>query len=238
VDLPRRGVLRHGGQVHRPELFVVSSTRPRLSATRLPEDKAEEAREACIGALLLYLTDESGAVREPRPLAPSLPIPMRIGVNGAAIAVTLTRQRDGGFEIGLDEGTHRALLRRVEGGRLVYEYDQVIETVRFLRDGGRVLVQRGARAFTVRDLSFEPTRSAQSGGSDGKLRASTNGRIAAVLVTVGEPVAAGQPIVILEAMKMENAHLAPMAGTIVSVASEGEQVAANAIVAEIAATRD
>jgi geranyl-CoA carboxylase alpha subunit len=200
-------------------------------------DKTQQAREACIGALLLYLTDENGAVREPQPLAPSLPIAMRIGVDGASIAVLLTRQKDGSFRIGLEEATHIARPRRIEAERLVYEYDQVTETVRFMREDRRVLVQRGACAFTVRELSFEPTHSGPLEGADGKIRASTNGRIAAVLVKVGERVVAGQPIVTLEAMKMENVHLAPIAGTIVSVVSEGDQVATNAIVAEIAAAR-
>jgi geranyl-CoA carboxylase alpha subunit len=99
----------------------------------------------------------------------------------------------------------------------------------------RVLIQHAARAFTVRDLSFEPERRVESGRSDGKLLASTNGRIAAVLVKVGDQVRSGQPIVTIEAMKMENVHLAPMDGVVAFVASEGEQVETNAVVAEISA---
>ena len=61
-----------------------------------------------------------------------------------------------------------------------------------------------------------------------------SGRVAAVLVKAGDPVDLGQPVIVLEAMKMEQVHTAPIAG-IVSIVhvGENEQVAANRIVAEI-----
>ena len=61
-----------------------------------------------------------------------------------------------------------------------------------------------------------------------------NGRVVAVLVAVGERVAAGQPIVTLEAMKMEHVHAAPVAGTVKALhVPTGDQVAASRVVAEI-----
>jgi geranyl-CoA carboxylase alpha subunit len=61
-----------------------------------------------------------------------------------------------------------------------------------------------------------------------------NGRVVAVLVEVGQRVAAGQPIVTLEAMKMEHVHAAPLAGTVTALhVSAGDQVAARRVVAEI-----
>ena len=61
-----------------------------------------------------------------------------------------------------------------------------------------------------------------------------NGRVVAVLVAVGERVAAGQAIVTIEAMKMEHVHAAPLAGTIKALnVAVGEQVPARRLVAEI-----
>ena len=72
-------------------------------------------------------------------------------------------------------------------------------------------------------------------GSDGKLRASMNGRVVAVQVAVGDHVEAGQPVVTLEAMKMEHIHAATAAGRIEALhVAVGEQVAAHRVVAEIA----
>jgi geranyl-CoA carboxylase alpha subunit len=61
-----------------------------------------------------------------------------------------------------------------------------------------------------------------------------NGRVVAVLVAVGERVVAGQPIVTLEAMKMEHIHAAPLAGVVKALnVAIGDQVPARRVVAEI-----
>ena len=63
-----------------------------------------------------------------------------------------------------------------------------------------------------------------------------NGRVVAVLVKPGERVAAGQPVMTLEAMKMEHVHAAPIAGVIAAIdVAEGEQVTTGKIVVEIEA---
>ena len=49
---------------------------------------------------------------------------------------------------------------------------------------------------------------------DGKLRASMNGHVVAVLATAGKRVDLGQPMIVLEAMKMEHVHRAPMTGRV------------------------
>ena len=58
----------------------------------------------------------------------------------------------------------------------------------------------------------------------------------AVQVAVGDAVAAGQPLLTLEAMKMEHVHAAPCAGRVTALnVSLGEQVAAHRVVAEVTA---
>lgn len=73
-----------------------------------------------------------------------------------------------------------------------------------------------------------------AGERDGRLRASTAGRVLAVHVAMGERVAAGQPLVTLEAMRMEHVHAAPAAGTVRALhVMPGEQVSAGRLVAEV-----
>jgi biotin carboxyl carrier protein len=56
------------------------------------------------------------------------------------------------------------------------------------------------------------------------------GRIAKVLVKVGDAVKAGQGLVVVEAMKMENELRSPRAGTVVEVrVLEGALVESNAL---------
>jgi geranyl-CoA carboxylase alpha subunit len=90
--------------------------------------------------------------------------------------------------------------------------------------------------LAVRDRTLAAPATAASTGSDGKVRAAMNGRVVAVLVQLGERVTAGQPVMTLEAMKMEHVHTAPIAGVISAIdVAEGEQVTTGKIVAEIEA---
>ncbi len=72
----------------------------------------------------------------------------------------------------------------------------------------------------------EAVRHAVSGGAEGTsvLTAPMPGRVIAVRFTDGALVKAGQPVVIIEAMKMEHAVLTPMDGTLMLTVKEGQQV--------------
>ena len=66
-----------------------------------------------------------------------------------------------------------------------------------------------------------------------------NGRVVAVEVAVGDTVTAGQPLLTLEAMKMEHVHAAPVAGKVVALnVAMGDQVAAYRIVVTIEKTAE
>ena len=90
-------------------------------------------------------------------------------------------------------------------------------------------------AYEVEDTTRAATpRAEAAAGSDGKLRASMNGRVVAVLVAVGDARRGRPADVTLEAMKMEHVHAAPLAGIVrILHVSVGEQVAASRVVAEI-----
>jgi multidrug efflux pump subunit AcrA (membrane-fusion protein) len=71
-------------------------------------------------------------------------------------------------------------------------------------------------------------------GSRQNVVAPMPGRIAKVLVKVGDVVAARQGLVVVEAMKMENELRSPCAGTVTAVPTvEGALVAANAVLVVI-----
>ncbi|TLN13388.1 acetyl-CoA carboxylase biotin carboxyl carrier protein subunit, partial [bacterium] len=62
-------------------------------------------------------------------------------------------------------------------------------------------------------------------GSDGGLTAPMPGRIIAILASKGAKVEKGAPLLILEAMKMENTLAAPCSGTVADFRCEvGDQV--------------
>lgn len=99
-------------------------------------------------------------------------------------------------------------------------------------DGHRYVVDAlDARTRAIRDLS------AAAGGATGPqpLRAPMPGLIVRVTVAVGDTVSAGQGVVAMEAMKMENELCAPAAGVVMAVhAKPGTAVEKGALLIEFA----
>ena len=94
------------------------------------------------------------------------------------------------------------------------------QRVEVVVDGWRFVlcVEDAARA----DLRERARRDQGTGAGSGapiEIRAIIPGRIASVAVTAGDTVAAGQALVVVEAMKMQNELRAPRAGTVQRVAT-------------------
>jgi propionyl-CoA carboxylase alpha chain len=71
----------------------------------------------------------------------------------------------------------------------------------------------------------------------GSLLAPMPGSIVRIAVTVGDPVRAGQPILWLEAMKMQHRVNAPADGVVAELpVSEGQQIEVGAVLAVVTAT--
>ena len=91
-------------------------------------------------------------------------------------------------------------------------------TVEIVVDGWRfeLEVEDAARA----ELRRRATRTPDAAGASGptEIRAIIPGRVAAIRVVVGDVVEAGQSLLVVEAMKMQNELRAPRAGTVERVA--------------------
>lgn len=102
------------------------------------------------------------------------------------------------------------------------------------RRSDRVLVSVDGRvhAFAVGDGE---RRAAGRGAGSGSVTAPMPGKVVRVLVAVGDTVEVGQPLVVLEAMKMETTLTAEIAGTVQAVHAEaGGMVDGGAVLVEIA----
>ena len=84
--------------------------------------------------------------------------------------------------------------------------------------GEEVYVLRRGRQTRVRLEDFAAGAAAEAG--DGTIRAPMHGRLLQIFVRLGDQVAAGQRLAIIEAMKMEHTLHAPFAGTVRSIAAE------------------
>jgi acetyl/propionyl-CoA carboxylase alpha subunit len=133
-------------------------------------------------------------------------------VDGEPISVILS-DADGG-----------ALPDWVVAGRRPYEviFDPEL---RWLQSGGR------RYHLEIRDLEAATSRPASG---DGRVKAPIPGLVTRLLVAPGQTVEPGQPLLILEAMKMENEIRAPRGGVVQQVhAQTGQGVARDALLVEI-----
>jgi geranyl-CoA carboxylase alpha subunit len=197
--------------------------------------RADEATDAALAALLLYVTNPHAPPwRGGRSLAAAFPLAARIDLGHGVHEVEIVRERDGSYVATLDDGELRFEIDDLGRDTIRFRTNGLMEQVKFLRDGDRLdFLHRGV-TISVRDLTLAAPVSAAASGGDGKVRAAMNGRVVAVLVKPGDKVAAGQPVMTLEAMKMEHVHTAGVAGTVSAIdVVEGEQVTTGRIVVEI-----
>jgi acetyl-CoA/propionyl-CoA carboxylase biotin carboxyl carrier protein len=115
-------------------------------------------------------------------------------------------------------------------------------TVRFAyaaADGPAGLVTWLARdgfGWSVTDAPPAALRGARAGIADGTIRSPMPGTILAVHVSLGQEVTAGQPVLVVEAMKMEHTVTAPVDGVVSELtAKAGQQVRMDETLAVIGA---
>ncbi len=104
--------------------------------------------------------------------------------------------------------------------------DERRKRVFVVRDGDNVFAQVDGREYRLHVVSRVAEDSGEHVAAPGELEAPMPGRVTRVAVSVGEVVKRGQELIVVEAMKMENALIAPMDGVVKSLAVKvGDMVA-------------
>jgi geranyl-CoA carboxylase alpha subunit len=169
------------------------------AARTVPPDDA-------VWALAAWLT-----VQPTQPIAPTwsgftsagtVRLPVRLACRDAERSGYVVRSRDGppsveldGNEVGLEP--HAGYVSR--------------------RAGDRLYLQARQGEWTFEDRRLAARAAGGEGSGDGRLVAPINGRVARVAAVLGARVARGDLLVTLEAMKMEHALTARVAGTVTAV---------------------
>jgi geranyl-CoA carboxylase alpha subunit len=198
--------------------------------------RADAAFDMALAGLLLYVTNpQAPSWRRGRSLAATFPLPAKIEIAGQALELEVWRERDGSYIVARDGRQDKFEIDQLDLDVIRFRHDGVMDSAKFLRDGDRLHLQRRGIPLAATDLTLAAPKAAASNG-DGKVRAAMNGRVVAVLVKPGDRVTAGQPVMTLEAMKMEHVHKAGIDGVVAAIdVAEGEQVTTGRIVAEIGA---
>jgi 3-methylcrotonyl-CoA carboxylase alpha subunit len=154
------------------------------------------------------------------------------------VAVIARRQRNGSVRLELPGGALDAQVRRVEEGRLAIRLGEDTFTATVVRRQATDAVDYtvfadgiSRRLGLVDPLDVTQYEAAASG--EAAVRAPLPGKIIDLRVKVGDSVSKGQPLLVLEAMKMEHTLAAPMDGKIKALRyAIGEQVVEGAELVE------
>jgi geranyl-CoA carboxylase alpha subunit len=141
---------------------------------------------------------------------------------GAAYSVA-DGQSNREVEVDDDDGQRAEV--QVDGRRHVAIYHHDVDGRTWLSLGGvtSVFVRPGAGGAT-----------ASATGGDGRVAAPMHGVLQAVLVEAGQSVTAGQPLAVIEAMKMQHEISAPIEGEVAAVHGKvGIQMAAGDPILEV-----
>ncbi len=217
----------------------------------LTRDPDTDARAMALTAVLLAetpvdpaATATAAATAADRRVLERLPRAARFSWNGVEQSATLVRQAQRHHQVKVGESSFDVRVVSLDAngstgtGRVCC--DGLVESLAWARDGHRLILGYRGATFAVIDRTRTGVsdgrrgQTSASGVGEGRLSAAMNGRVVAVLAAVGDVIAAGQPIVTVEAMKMENAHSFRVSGTITAVhVTLGDQIRAQHLLAEI-----
>ena len=161
--------------------------------------------------------------------------PQRVAYTAAgepyAVAYRITRER---VQASVNDLSMQAMIHTASPDRIDLEIDGTRREYRIHQVGAEVYVDAsdGSSALTEVPRFGDPEKVAPAGS----LLAPMPGLVLRVLAEVGAVVTAGQPLLVLEAMKMEQTVSAPASGVVAELrAKTGEQVSTGQVLAVLAA---
>ncbi|MDP2416681.1 MAG: biotin carboxylase N-terminal domain-containing protein [Hydrogenophaga sp.] len=189
-----------------------------------------------VAALAALYSNAAPAAALPSPYARSMR--WRVGANTLALSVQETG--GGAVRVGMEQQTHVAQVHTLGAGMLRITLNGVgwqahavvlgptggVPRWHVQVSGGSLPAGQASQDLWLDDLSLAP-RAAAGGAAAGRdLRAPFNGKLLALHAQVGDTVARGAPLLVIESMKLEHTLAAPRDGTVDSLhVAVGQQVA-------------
>jgi len=145
-------------------------------------------------------------------------------------------QTDNGFDLFIKDDVIQINGVKCYEDELIYTLDGVTRVAYFSIAADEISLDLGDRVLNFTRTTYRPVVTEGEAGS-GLIKASTEGLVVDVLVKPGDVVNNGDPLVLVEAMKMEHRHLADGQGEVVRVnVKKGQQVKNRQLLVELALT--
>ncbi|MFC9896566.1 acetyl/propionyl/methylcrotonyl-CoA carboxylase subunit alpha [Nocardia sp. NPDC127579] len=120
--------------------------------------------------------------------------------------------------------THPLTCSSTRPGLLTVTLDDLRQDYLIAEHDAQLWVSGPSGLAVLREVPEERVRKDAEQVGDAEIRSPMPGSVIAVLAEAGATVAAGDPVVVVEAMKMEHTLTAPTAGTVEILATAGSQV--------------
>ena len=135
----------------------------------------------------------------------------------------------------VEDGESHSLTASLDGDRLTITLDGLRTEYLVAATDGRIWLSGGEGTAMVEEVREAPVRPDDEQTGDAELTSPMPGSVVAVGVQDGQRVDAGAVVVTVEAMKMEHALTAPVAGVVELLVAVGDQVKVGQPLARIAA---
>ena len=159
-------------------------------------------------------------------------LPILLSVDERPYTVQLTEHACGFEAQALDQTILFNVVQR-EPNRLVYIWHGVRRSVSYVLDHQTVYLDLGNGNLTIENTSYAPPVMAEQAG-DGQIRAPMDGAVVNLLVNLGDSVKKDQPVLVLEAMKIQQQIRANCDGTVTELlVNIGQQVKKRQVLLQI-----
>ena len=224
-----------------PAFVAGEATTAFVGEALTPQDLATPPPDPEVVALAAILLSRPDVERNGPPGYGAAGWPVELEWDDGAAAVRVEPLGESRYRVTADASVEIELLA-VSDTTLRYESDGRQRTLAWCRDGGAVWLDDGplgrdrggglSRRFAPRQR-----RRAPAPVGDGRVTAPMAGRVKEVRATAGAACAAGETLLVLEAMKLETPIAAPFAGVVAEVrVAAGEQVRQRQLLAVVAPT--
>ncbi|MFD6389994.1 acetyl/propionyl/methylcrotonyl-CoA carboxylase subunit alpha [Nocardia sp. NPDC060259] len=134
-----------------------------------------------------------------------------------------------------DESDTRSLAATLLADRLTLTVDGLRRAHRVAEADGQLWVSGEAGVAVLREVAEASVRGDTAHVGDAEIRSPMPGSVIATPVADGATVEVGDPVIVIEAMKMEHALTAPVAGTVELLAQPGAQVKLDQVLVRVIA---
>ena len=159
-----------------------------------------------------------------------------LDVGGTHHTATLQRLHDGALTLAVGGQSWPFAARALGADRHDVTLGERRWTLAVYAEGERITVFAPEGTLVLQE--FDAIAHAGEGAAEGRLTAPMPGKVVALLAQAGDAVKAGQPLAVMEAMKMEHTIAAPRDGTVAELLyAVGDQVAEGAELLRLEAAR-